>query len=117
MILAGKLNCENGFHVWNGGDITQSQCQFALGTKIPSGGPLKIERKALGNFSLVLVVLDYQCEFGLSVIKIGPCIITRSAFETVQLIKTFLINREEFRDADTVTQHPGGLHPAGLGFV
>ena len=117
MILAGKLNSENGFHVWDGGDITQSQCHFALGTKIPSGGPLKIERKALGNFSPVSVVLDHQREFGLSVIKIGPCIITRSAFETVQLIKTFLINREEFRDADTVTQHPGGLHPAGLGFV
>ena len=117
MILAGKLNCENGLHVWNGGDITQSQCEFALGTKIPSGGPLKIERKALGNFSPVSVVLDHQGEFGLRVIKIGPRIIPCSAFETVQLIKTFLINREEFRDADTVTQHPGGLHPAGLGFV
>ena len=117
MILAGKLNCENRFHVWDGGDITQSQCEFALGTKILSGGPLKIERKSLGNFSPVSVVQDHQGEFGLSVIKIRPRIIPCSAFETVQLIKTFLINREEFRDADTVTQHPGGLHPAGLGFV
>ena len=117
MILAGKLNCENGFHIWNGGDITQSQCEFALGTKIPSSGPLEIERKALGNFSLVSVVLDHQREFGLSVIKIRPRIIPCSAFETVQLIKTFLINREEFRDADTVTQHPGGLQPAEFGFV
>ena len=96
MILAGKLNCENGFHIWDGRDITQSQCQFALGTKIPSGGPLKIEREALGNFSLILVILDHQREFVLSVIKIGPSIITRSAFETVQLIKTFLVYREEF---------------------
>ena len=117
MIFARKLNCENGFYVWKGGDFTQSQCEFALGTKISASGPLKIERKALGNFGPVSVVLDQQGEFGLSVIKIGPCIIPCSAFETVQLIKTFLINRKEFRDADTVTEHPGGLHLTGLGFV